>query len=136
MNEATQGTWGITESEMQEFYLDEWYVSAEGIDGMVAIVNGEANAHRVAAAPDLLEVAETVVAYERHLPASVVTAARAAIAKAKGVKFLVRKCSSPVCSTMICPDCGECPNRCGFDEDEASPHDECVTAAKPPKGEA
>ena len=62
MSEATQGTWGITESEMQEFYLDEWYVSADGVDGMVAIVNGEANAHRIAAAPALLEVAERLIA--------------------------------------------------------------------------
>ena len=35
------------------------------------------------------------------------------------------KCASPVCSTMICVKCGECPNSCGFDQDEHNPHDDC-----------
>ena len=42
-------------------------------------------------------------------------------------KFPLRECASPVCSTMVCSNCGECPNRCGFDQDESSPHDECAT---------
>ena len=54
MDEPTPGPWGIIQSENGEFYLDEWYVSADGVDGMVAIVNGEANARRVAAAPVML----------------------------------------------------------------------------------
>ena len=50
----------MTKSENGEFYLDEWYVSADGVDGMVAIVNGEANARRVAATPEMLEALERV----------------------------------------------------------------------------
>ena len=42
------------------------------------------NAYLIAAAPDLLEEAETIVAYENVLPRRVVLAARAAIANAKG----------------------------------------------------
>ena len=38
------------------------------------------------------------------------------------------ECASPVCSTMICAKCGECPNRCGFGQDERSPHDVCSMA--------
>ena len=41
-------------------------------------------------------------------------------------KVPLRECASPVCSTMVCSNCGECPNRCGFDQGEPSPHDECV----------
>ena len=41
-----------------------------------------------------------------------------------------QKCASPVCSTMICETCGECPNRCGFAQDEPSPHDACVWAGQ------
>ena len=38
----------------------------------------------------------------------------------------IKECASPVCSTMICVKCGECPNRCGFDQGEPSPHDACL----------
>ena len=40
-------------------------------------------------------------------------------------KQIAHECFSPVCSTMVCPKCGECPNRCGFDLEEHSPHDDC-----------
>ena len=40
---------GITKSEISEFFADEWYVA---VDGMEAVVNGEANAHRMAGGED------------------------------------------------------------------------------------
>ena len=86
MDEATPGPWGMIQSENGEFYLDEWYVSADGLDGMVAIVNGEANARRVAAAPDLLEALELL--RDARIPeeyAEAIDKANAAIAKAQGL---------------------------------------------------
>ena len=54
MSEATEEPWGITKSEHGEFYLDEWYVDGAGLmmSSQWPIGNGEANAHRIAAAPD------------------------------------------------------------------------------------
>ena len=87
MDEPTPGSWGMTKSENGEFYLDEWYVSADGVDGMVAIVNGEANARRVAAAPEMLEALKAM--YNFHCANScqgpIHSFARAAIAKATGL---------------------------------------------------
>ena len=95
MDEPTPGPWGAIQSENGEFYLDEWYVSADGVDGMVAIVNGEANARRVAAAPEMMALIlkwmrleddceegdpRIIKRYARLIPE-----ARAAIAKAKGL---------------------------------------------------
>ena len=34
-------------------------------------------------------------------------------------------CFSPMCGAKVCWKCFECPNRCGFTDDETSPHDEC-----------
>ena len=50
----------------------------------IAKIYEMANANLIAAAPDLLEVAETMVTYERSLPPKFVDMAREAIAKAKG----------------------------------------------------
>ena len=38
-------------------------------------------------------------------------------------------CASPVCDSPICSQCGECPNGCGFLEDESSPHMDCKEPA-------
>ena len=87
MNKPTEGSWGITKSENGEFYLDEWYVSADGIDGMVAIVNGEANAYRIAAAPEMLEALEEAKRVMGEMVTSfpnTLAIIDAAIAKAKG----------------------------------------------------
>ena len=96
MSEVTQGDWEATKSEWSEFFHDEWYVSAEGIDGMVAIVNGEANARLIAAKPETLEQRDELLEALVDLLNWVdpnenfvglhmeVDMARAAIAKAKG----------------------------------------------------
>ena len=90
MADHTPGSWGITKSEIQEFYLDEYYVSADGVDGMVAIVNGEANANRVAAAPDMEKALELVVQahewWSGGFSPELMDPVRSAIAKAKGRK--------------------------------------------------
>ena len=97
----------------------------------MAIVNGEANARRITAAPEMEAVLERIakdgrLAFDPTWCAEL----RAALAKAKGEtpKFSSEECMSPVCSAMTCSNCGECPNRCGFDQDELSPHDECAIA--------
>ena len=85
MNEATPGPWGMTQSENGEFFLDEWYVSADGVDGMVAIVNGEANAHRTAAVPIMLgALRDALVDPSKPLREWQVRVITQAIAKAKG----------------------------------------------------
>lgn len=73
-----------------------WNVNDErGIDGniyiedalgVVAIVTDEANARLIAAAPELLEVAQGILADDmlQYLPAEYVSKVRAAIAKATG----------------------------------------------------
>ena len=94
MDELMPETCGIIQSEISEFFTDEWYVA---VDGMVAIVNGEANAYRAAAAPDMLAVLERWVALledtEIDNPdlyalteSNILDAAVAALAKAKGGK--------------------------------------------------
>ena len=94
MNEPTSGPWEVAKSLAREFYLDEWYIEADalmddGVPGMVAIVNGEANAHRVAAAPEMMEACEAW--YKGHLEGlrscGCIECAPfvAAIAKAKGL---------------------------------------------------
>ena len=55
MEDPMPGTCGIIKSEISEFFTDEWYVA---VDGMEAVVNGEANAHLVAAAKRILEALE------------------------------------------------------------------------------
>ena len=67
------------------------YAERDSVAAMIA--TQEANAHIIAASPDLLAVAESVVAWADHQAllfgtheaSLVVAAARAAIAKAKGV---------------------------------------------------
>ncbi|MCO6427537.1 hypothetical protein [Nitrosomonas communis] len=55
--------------------------------GVAEIVHGEANAHLIAAAPDLLEVAEMVLATaDINTPHDLIDAATKAVAKAKGVE--------------------------------------------------
>ena len=92
MSEATQESCGVIQSGISEFFTDEWYVS---VDGMEAVVNGEVNAHRAAAAPNMLAVLERWVALledtEIDSPdlfalteSNILDAAVAVIAKAKG----------------------------------------------------
>ena len=82
MEEPMPGTCGITKSEISEFFADEWYVA---VDGMEAVVNGEANAHRVAAALQM-EAALERIANDGRLVFDPGWCAelRAALAKAKG----------------------------------------------------
>ena len=80
MEEPMPGTCGITKSAISEFFTDEWYVA---VDGMEAVVNGEANAHMVAAAKRMLEALEDLAA--SRWQDMIGPAARAAIAKAKGL---------------------------------------------------
>ena len=101
----TPEPWGITKSETPEFYNNEWYVDGAGEDvESVAIVNGEANARLIVAAPEtaeqrdeLLEALEGIVAASRKgkciegcgghttgLCSRLCRQVAAAIAKAKG----------------------------------------------------
>ena len=52
--------------------------------GQTPVAEEEANARFIATAPDLLDMAEAVLAYQDHLPANVVRDIKAVIAKAKG----------------------------------------------------
>ena len=92
MEEPTPGTCGIIKSEISEFFADEWYVA---VDGMEAVVNGEVNAYRAAAAPDMLAVLERWVALLEDteidnpdlyalMESNILDAAVAALAKARG----------------------------------------------------
>ena len=83
MEEPMPGTRGITKSEISEFFTDEWYVA---VDGMEAVVNGEANAQLVATARALLAVLEAVAVggpIGGMIP-DIFNLVAAAIAKAKG----------------------------------------------------
>ena len=85
MDKPTPEPWGMIQSENGEFFLDEWYVSADGVDGMVAIVNGEANAQRVAAAPIMLgALRDALVDPSKPLRDWQIRAICEAIAKAQG----------------------------------------------------
>ena len=60
MSAAKPETWVLTESENKEYFLDEWYIDSDSFaddeaPGMVAIVNGEANARLITAAPETAE---------------------------------------------------------------------------------
>ena len=79
MEEPMPETCGITKSEISEFFTDEWYVA---VDGMEAVVNGEANAQLVATARALLAALEELAA--SRWQDMIGPTARAAIAKAKG----------------------------------------------------
>lgn len=85
-----------------------WNVNDErGIDGniyiedalgVVAIVTDEANVRLLAAAPELLEVAQGILVDDmlQYLPAEYVSKVRAAIAKATGeAPFACKYCGSP-----------------------------------------
>ena len=85
MGEPTPKPWGITKSEAQEFFLDEWYVSADGVDGMVAVVNGEANARRIVTAPEMLAVLERIARMQSlNDLGDIMPRLNAVIAEAKG----------------------------------------------------
>ena len=67
MEEPTSGPWEVAKSESREFYMDEWYIEADalmddGVPGMVAIVNGEANARLIAEAPETAEQRDELLA--------------------------------------------------------------------------
>ena len=83
MDEPTPGTCGIIKSEISEFFTDEWYVS---VDGMEAVVNGEANARRVAAAAVMLgALRDALVDTSKPLRDWQIRAICEAIAKAQGL---------------------------------------------------
>ena len=88
MSEAT-GSWiaypGAEGSG--EYFLHEWYVDTQAGSLPVAIVDGEANAHRIAAVPELLEIAEYVHNEKRpqfEMPIELLVMVRAVLRKAKG----------------------------------------------------
>ena len=82
MNEPTPEPWAISQAEIPEFYTDEWYVNDCLNIESVAIVNGEANARLIAAAPEMLEALEELAA--SRWQDMIGPRARAALAKAKG----------------------------------------------------
>ena len=82
MEEPTPGTCGVIKSEVSEFFTDEWYVA---VDGMEAVVNGEANAHRVAASPEMEAVLEWIAQMQSlNDLGDIMPRLNAALAKAKG----------------------------------------------------
>ena len=83
MAEHTPGPLTISRARIPEFYTDEWYVNDSEDVESIAIVNGEANARLIAAAPDLLAALERVVS-EDHWVGAYMPAGNDAIAKAKG----------------------------------------------------
>ena len=86
MDEPIPGPWTISRAQIPEFYTDEWYVNDSADIESVAIVNGEANARRVAAAPEILAALEVFLEHHPKLCGEpICEAARAAIAKAKGL---------------------------------------------------
>ena len=82
MAQHTPGPW--TENTHWEIYAENGKHLAIVSWQFPDVKEGIANANLIAAAPDLLEVAETMVTYERSLPPKFVDMAREAIAKAKG----------------------------------------------------
>ena len=137
MAEHTPGPWEVSNSP-------------RGAIAKLTSNSGHADAELLAAAPMLLEQRNELLAAleslggieggghcfcfetwrdpRRESHSTRCRRAVAAIAKARGENQepTERECLSPVCLTMVCVTCGECPNRCGFDEDDDSPHDECV----------
>ena len=90
MAERTPKPWVASEPCSSEFYVDEWYVDRAGEDvASIAIVNGEANARLIAAAPEILTALEQLLTLDDPtLFIDIETAqrfddARAAIAKAR-----------------------------------------------------
>ena len=109
----------------------EW-VGEGGIGSLPAFREGVENISRwELTEEELVEVASTGVVWLHvwgNHPAVCVAGESPFVAKVETPKFSSKECVSPVCSTMTCSNCGECPNRCGFDLDEPSPHYECTIA--------
>ena len=85
MNEPTPKPWVASKPCSGEFYEDEWYVDRAGQDvASVAIVNGEANARLIIAAPEMLEACEFALRNFGPMPVRARARLEAAIAKAKG----------------------------------------------------
>ena len=62
MSEATQESWVMEESEAHGFFSHEFYIfNAATPDELAAIVNGEANARRIVAVPDMLAALEMAI---------------------------------------------------------------------------
>ena len=84
--EQDQKQWVVTGSEGNgEYFQHEWYIDCLDGEG-VAVVNGEANVRRFAAAPEMLEALEMVVDRPDWQPLSIEERQEVydAISKAKG----------------------------------------------------
>lgn len=83
----TPGPWAVFDSEIVSHHTDQHIADAPLEDGMNP-TEWQANAHLIAAAPELLETLKALVdAYEDPMlddPHSLVLAAKEAIAKAEG----------------------------------------------------
>ena len=76
----TPGPWRVSKDTQSVVSRDAYICRAR----MMRMGQGVANAHLIAAAPDLLEALKAIVAFNTPLPCGLLEEARAAIAKAEG----------------------------------------------------